>query len=68
MKNYGQGLSKTEIAFLSLEKKKNLKQSPDISKMQVVEIDGKTKIYIAQGASADDARTRYFEHIKNKKF
>lgn len=68
MKNYGPPISKTEIAFLLLEKKKNQLPSPDISQMQEVDIDGKTKLYISTGASAEAARIRYSEYLKKKKF
>jgi hypothetical protein len=67
MKNYSQGLSKAEFAFYLLEKKKNQVPSPDVSQMQMVEIDGKTKLYIAPEASADEARSRYSEYLRGKK-
>lgn len=67
MKNYSQGLSKLEFAFYLHEKKKNQVPSPDISKMQMVEIDEKTKLYIAPEASADEARSRYSEYLRGKK-
>lgn len=60
-------ISRTEIEFYLKEKKKNNFQSPDISKMQMVEIDGKTKIYIAMDASAEEARRRYKEHQAGKR-
>lgn len=60
-------ISRTAIEFYLKEKKKNNFQSPDISKMQMVEIDGKTKIYIAMDASADEARQRYLDHQAGKK-
>lgn len=67
MRNNGHMLSKAEYAFYLLEKKKNQIQSPDISKMQMVEIDEKTKLYIAPEASADEARSRYSEYLRGKK-
>lgn len=67
MKNYSQGISKAELAFYLLEKKKNQVLSPDISKMQMVEIDERTKLYIAPEASADEARSRYSEYLRGKK-
>jgi hypothetical protein len=67
MKNYSQGLSRLEFAFYLNEKKKNQISSPDISKMQMVEMDDKTKIYIAHDASADEARSRYTEYVRGKK-
>jgi hypothetical protein len=60
-----QRISKTEIEFY-LREKKTFK-SPDVNKMQMVEIDKKTKLYIAMDASADDARKRYMEHQAGKK-
>lgn len=68
MKIYGPPISKTERAFLLLEKRKNQIQSPDTTKMQEVDIDGKTKIYIPLGASVDEARIRYDNYVKGKKF
>jgi hypothetical protein len=47
-------------------KKKEPIKSPDISKMQMIEIDKKTKIYIAMDASIDDARTRYSDYLRVK--
>lgn len=41
-------------------------KSPDTGKMQEVIIDAKTKLYIALDASADEARSRYFEKIRTK--
>lgn len=67
MKNENARPSKTEVQFYLNEKKKNAVHSPDISKMQIVEIDGKTTIYIAAGASSDDARNRYAEYLRNRK-
>jgi len=37
----------------------NLIKSPDISKLKEVIIDHRTKIYIAPGADAEEARIRY---------
>lgn len=34
-------------------------KTPDLSKMKAVVIDGRTVIYIEQGASEEDARKRY---------
>ncbi|MGB8492182.1 MAG: hypothetical protein WCE64_14080 [Bacteroidales bacterium] len=42
------------------EKKQIIHKSPDISKMQVVVINHRTKIYIAVGADPEEARNRYF--------
>lgn len=42
------------------EKKQKTFESPDLTKMQEVVIDHRTKIYIAVGADPEEARTRYF--------
>ena len=41
------------------DRKQNNFKTPDLSKMQEVIIDARTKIYIALGADAEDARSRY---------
>jgi hypothetical protein len=41
------------------EKKMTIFKTPDITKMQEVVINHRTKIYIAIGADADEARMRY---------
>jgi hypothetical protein len=48
------------------EKKQMNFKTPDISKMQEVAIDVKTKIYIAIGADPDEARSRYFLRMEAK--
>jgi hypothetical protein len=58
---------KTEGHYYSRDKKREPIKSPDLSKMQMVEIDKKTKIYIAMDASVDDARTRYSDYLRVKK-
>lgn len=65
MRDDGQVISKTEREFYQREKKTHY-PSPDISKMQMVEIDEKTTLYIALDASADEARTRYSEYQRGK--
>lgn len=50
------------------EKKQNNYKTPDLSKLQEVIIDVKTRIYIAVGADPKEAKSRYFERIGNKKF
>jgi hypothetical protein len=42
------------------EKKQTVFKTPDITKMQEVVINDRTKIYIAIGADAEEARTRYW--------
>lgn len=49
------------------DKKQNNYKSPDLSKMQEVVIDFKTKIYIAVGADPEEAKTRYFTKLDMKK-
>lgn len=66
MRNDNQVISKAEIEFYKREKKK-VQSSPDISKMQMIQIDARTKIYIAADASVDEARTRYENYLVNRK-
>ncbi len=49
------------------EKKSNTFKSPDLSKLQEVVIDLRTKIYIAIGADPEEARIKYLDRIRNKK-
>jgi hypothetical protein len=49
------------------EKKINILKSPDLSKLKEVVIDHRTKIYIAHGADAEEARTRYLSKISARK-
>ena len=50
------------------EKKQTNFKSPDLSKLQEVVIDFRTKIYIAIGADSEEARSRYMsrQDAKNK--
>ena len=48
------------------DKKQNIIKSPDLTKMQMVEIDSRTKIYIAIGDDPEEARSRYFNRIISK--
>ena len=52
------------------EKKQINLKSPDLSKLQEVVIDLRTKIYIAVGADSEEARSRYLSRLdtKNKMF
>ncbi len=52
---------------MNYDKKPSNFKSPDLSKMQEVIIDFKTKIYIAVGADPEEAKTRYFSKIDTKK-
>lgn len=49
------------------EKKQNTFKSPDLSKLQAVIIDDRTRIYIAQGADPEEAKNRYLSKFVNKK-
>ncbi len=49
-----------------VEKKQNNFKTPDLSKLQEVIIDGRTKIYIADGADPEEARSRYLLRIEAK--
>jgi hypothetical protein len=48
------------------EKKHIIFKTPDITKMQVVVINYKTKIYIAVGADPEEARNRYLNRPDSK--
>lgn len=49
------------------EKKQANYVTPDLSKLQEVIIDVKTRIYIAVGADPKEARSRYMARIGAKK-
>jgi len=56
-----------EKKFYLHDQKKNITfKTPDISKMQEVIIDLRTKIYIAVGADPEEARSRYLARIEAK--
>jgi hypothetical protein len=42
------------------EKKQMVFKTPDITRMQEVVINARTKIYIAMGADPEEARSRYW--------
>jgi hypothetical protein len=48
-------------------KKTSSRIIPDIDKTQVVVIDNRTKLYITAGASAEEARKRYFDNLRIKR-
>jgi hypothetical protein len=48
------------------ERKQNNFKTPDITKMQEVVINPRTKIYIAMGADAEEARSRYWARQDTK--
>ena len=52
--------------YLHDQKKHISVKSPDINKMQVIVIDGRTKIYIAVDADPEEARNRYFNRQETK--
>jgi hypothetical protein len=47
------------MIYIMQERKQNIFKTPDITKMQEVVINSRTKIYIAVGADPDEARSRY---------
>ncbi len=49
---------------MALEKKHITFNSPDLSKMQEVVIDGRTRIYIEPGADPELARQRYLARLE----
>lgn len=55
------------IREIMTEKKPVVHSSPDLSKMKEVVIDHRTKIYIAPGADAAEAKTRYLANLKNRR-
>jgi hypothetical protein len=55
--------SKSRVA---LEKKQVTFKSPDLSKMQEVIIDRRTRIYIAPDADPEQARIRYLERLEQR--
>jgi hypothetical protein len=50
-----------------IEKKTVVHTSPDLSKMKEVVIDHRTKIYIAPGVDAVEAKSRYLANLKNRR-
>ena len=49
-------------------KNQNNYKSPDLTKLQEVVIDVRTKIYIAIGADPEEAKSRYLSRSGYKKF
>jgi hypothetical protein len=49
------------------EKKNVVFKSPDLSKLKEVVIDHRTKIYIAQDADVEEARSRYLSLVATRK-
>jgi hypothetical protein len=50
-----------------IEKKQNNIKSPDLTKLQEVVIDYRTRIYIAHNANPEEARSRYLSRFGYKK-
>jgi hypothetical protein len=50
-----------------IEKKQTNFKAPDLSKMQEVVINARTKIYIAPGANPQEAKERYLLRSNTKK-
>ena len=48
------------------EKKQVVIKSPDLSKMQVVVIDSRTRIFIEQGLDAEAAMLRYIAKLESQ--
>jgi hypothetical protein len=48
------------------EKKQNNFKTPDLSKLQEVVIDFRTKIYIEVGSDPEEARSRYLSKLQAK--
>jgi hypothetical protein len=48
------------------KKKQNNFKSPDLTKLQEVVIDFRTKIYIALGADPEEARSSYLSRLEDK--
>jgi hypothetical protein len=51
---------------ISLDKKQITFKSPNLSKMQEVIIDARTRIYIDPDADPVKARERYLERLENR--
>jgi hypothetical protein len=49
------------------EKKPIVFKSPDLSKLKEVIIDHRTKIYIAPDADIEEAKSRYFSRVPNRR-
>ena len=68
MKNSGGALPQKsqKRSHHDYNKKQVVFVSPDLHQLQEVVIDYKTKIYIAIGASAEEARSRYLTRMESK--
>lgn len=50
------------------ERKNHKFKSPDLTNLQEVVIDYRTRIYIAVGADPEEARNRYLSRLVTKRF
>ena len=50
----------------NLDKKQPVHKTPNLSKMQVVVIDGRTSIYIEPDADPEQARKRYLARLASQ--
>jgi len=50
------------------EKKQNHFNSPDLTKLQEVIIDFRTRIYVAIGSDPEEARNRYLSRLGTRRF
>jgi hypothetical protein len=48
------------------DRKSKTYESPDLSKLQEVVVNFRTKIYIPKGADPEEAKLRYFERLGTK--
>jgi hypothetical protein len=65
--NDGNSLSKNVKSYHSYDSRKNISfVSPDVTKLQLVIIDQKTRIYIALDADPELARLRYLNRLEGK--
>jgi len=56
------------IKIMNEKKPLHILHSPDLTKMQEVVIDHRTKIYIPKGADPEAARSRYLSRPGGKKY
>jgi hypothetical protein len=65
--NEGNTMPKIEKGYYNHDSKKhNIFNSPDVTKLQLVVIDEKTRIYIANDADPELARARYLNRLEGK--
>jgi len=49
------------------DKKQNAFKSPDLSKLQLVVINARTRIYVAEGDDPEEAKSRYLARLEFKR-